>query len=156
MPKVLHAGGEVDAWCTKCRMVLNHRIIAMLGSNPARVECSTCMSHHNFRARAPGEKAPATGRAAGKSASGPRSARPTAASKAQAAIEERERSWAKAIAGKTVDQFRPFTVHDTYEEGELLQHKKFGEGVVLRVVEFRKIEVLFQDATRMLAHGMAS
>lgn len=153
MPKVLHAGGEVDAWCTKCRLVLNHRIIAMLGPNPARVECSTCMSHHNFRARAPGEKAPSAGRASG--TSGPRSARPTAASKAEAAREERERSWAKAIAGKTVDQFRPFSIQDTYEEGDLLQHKKFGEGVVLRVVDVRKIEVLFKDEPRVLAHGMA-
>ena len=25
--------GEIDAWCTKCRMDLNHRIVAMVGDN---------------------------------------------------------------------------------------------------------------------------
>lgn len=59
MTKPLKTGGEVDSWCTKCRMVLNHRIIAMVGPKPVRVECSTCGSHHNYRARAPGEKAAA-------------------------------------------------------------------------------------------------
>ena len=59
MSKPLRAGGEVDAWCTKCKLVLNHRVIAMVAGTPVRVECSTCNgSHHNFRARAPGEKAP--------------------------------------------------------------------------------------------------
>ena len=56
MAKPLKAGGEVDSWCTKCRLFLNHRIIAMVGPRPVRVECSTCGSHHNFRAAAPGEK----------------------------------------------------------------------------------------------------
>ncbi len=42
-------------------MVLNHRIIAMVGTAPKRVECSTCNSHHNFRATAPGEKKTAAG-----------------------------------------------------------------------------------------------
>ena len=59
MAKPLRAGGEVDSWCTKCRLVLNHRIIAMMGPKPVRVECSTCGSHHNYRGTAPGEKAPA-------------------------------------------------------------------------------------------------
>ena len=34
MAKALKAGGEVDSWCTKCRLFLNHRIIAMLGAGP--------------------------------------------------------------------------------------------------------------------------
>ena len=55
--KTLRAGGEVDSYCTKCRLVLNHRIIAMIGNTPRKVECSTCNSHHLYRARPPGEKA---------------------------------------------------------------------------------------------------
>src|SRR5829696_8829141 len=101
MGKPLAAGGEVDSWCTKCKLVLNHRIIAMVGGTPVRVECSTCNSHHNFRARAPGDKAPAAGtRSTGSSSAAPRSTRgPT---KAQQAILDRERSWEKAVSGKAV------------------------------------------------------
>src|SRR4051794_12397599 len=105
MSKPLKAGGEVDGWCTKCKLVLNHRVIAMVSGTPVRVECSTCMSHHNYRAKAPGDKTPAAGtsaRASGASAStssGPRSTR-SSTTKAQQALLDRERSWEKAIAGK--------------------------------------------------------
>jgi len=154
MTKPLKAGGEVDSWCTKCKLVLNHRIIAMVGSNPVRVECSTCNSHHNFRARAPGDKAPATSaRATGKATSaGPKSVRgPT---KAQQAVLDRERTWEKAIAGKGVHDFRAYRVSETFQEGELVRHSKFGDGVVTRIIEGKKVEILFKDEARTLAQGL--
>lgn len=155
MSKPLRAGGEVDSWCTKCKLVLNHRVIAMVGAQPVRVECSTCGSHHNFRARAPGEKAPSTGaRSSGASASsaGPRSVRgPT---KAQQAVMDRERTWEKAIAGKGVHDFRAYRVSETFNEGDLIRHSKFGDGVVTRLLEGKKVEILFKDDARTLAHGL--
>src|ERR1700689_1165734 len=98
-PKPLRAGGEVDSYCTKCRMVLNHRIIAMVGNTPRKVECSTCNSHHLYRARPPGEKAPAGARAAAGTKE-PRAPRVTSATKARALNESREKSWEKAVLGK--------------------------------------------------------
>lgn len=156
MVKPLKAGGEVDSWCTKCKLVLNHRIIAMVGPTPVRVECSTCNSHHNFRARAPGDKAPSTAGtkrvASGASSSGPRSARgPT---KAQQAVLDRERTWEKSIAGKGVHDFRPYRVSEIFEEGDLVRHSKFGDGVVTRLLEGKKVEILFKDDARTLAHGL--
>ncbi|MBX3191625.1 MAG: hypothetical protein KF819_31825 [Labilithrix sp.] len=154
MIKPLRAGGEVDSWCTKCKLVLNHRVIAMVGAQPVRVECSTCGSHHNFRARAPGEKAPSTGArsSAGSTSSGPRSVRgPT---KAQQAVMDRERTWEKAIAGKGVHDFRQYRVHETFNEGDLIRHSKFGDGVVTRLLEGKKVEILFKDDARTLAHGL--
>lgn len=156
MVKPLKAGGEVDSWCTKCKLVLNHRIIAMVGTVPARVECSTCSSHHNFRARAPGDKATSTGgssRAASRaSASGPRSARgPT---KAQQIVLDRERTWEKSVSGKGVHDFRPYRVSEIFDEGDLVRHSKFGDGIVTRLLEGKKVEVLFKDDARTLAHGL--
>src|SRR6185295_13308336 len=154
MSKPLKAGGEVDSWCTKCKLVLNHRIIAMVGSNPVRVECSTCGSHHNFRARAPGDKAPAGGgtRSVVGSA-GPKSTRMSITKAAQAALE-REKTWEKAIAGKAVSQFRPYKVSETFSEGDLVRHTKFGDGVVTRILDPKKVEVLFKDEPRTLAQGL--
>lgn len=152
MSKPLRAGGEVDSWCTKCKLVLNHRIIAMVGPNPVRVECSTCGSHHNFRARAPGEKAPPAGRAT--SSAGPRSARVPSVTKAQQAALDRERTWEKAIAGKGVNEFRNYRVDETFTEGDLVRHKKFGDGVVTRVLDPKKVEILFRDEPRTLAQGL--
>lgn len=159
MTKPLHAGGEVDSWCTKCKLVLNHRIIAMLGPSPKRVECSTCMSHHNYRPRAPGERAPAAGTrssAGPRSTAAPRGPRSAAAAAARAheAAIERERQWEKAISGRALSDFRPYSVATTFSEGELIQHKKFGEGLVMRVVDPSKVEILFRDEARVLAQGM--
>lgn len=156
MSKPLKTGGEVDSWCTKCKLVLNHRIIAMVGATPVRVECSTCGSHHNFRPRAPGEKAPAAGARASSSSSssaGPRSTR-ASATKAQQAALEREKSWEKAIAGKAVTDFRNYRVDQTFAEGDLIRHKKFGDGVVTRVLDPKKVEILFKDEPRTLAQGL--
>ena len=155
MTKPLRAGGEVDSWCTKCKLVLNHRIIAMVGRTPARVECSTCSSHHNFRPRAPGDKAPATGTGTTRTAvagAAPRSAR--APSRAVQAALDRERTWEKAIAGKGVHDFRHYRVSETFSEGDLVRHTKFGDGVVTRILDQRKIEILFKDEPRTLAQGL--
>ena len=156
MSKPLRAGGEVDSWCTKCKLVLNHRVIAMVGTVPVRVECSTCMSHHNYRARAPGEKAPAVSRASSSSSSsaGPRSTRASSVTKAQQAALDRERSWEKAIAGKAVSDFRNYRVDETFAEGDLIRHKKFGDGVVTRILDAKKVEILFKDEPRTLAQGL--
>ena len=154
MSKPLRAGGEIDSWCTKCKLVLNHRIIAMQGAVPVRVECSTCNSHHNFRAKAPGDKAAAggAGKAAGASSAGPKSSRgPT---KAQQTVADRERSWEKAVSGRGVNEFTSYTVALLFNEGDLIRHKKFGDGIVTRIVDANKVEILFRDEARMLAQGL--
>lgn len=156
MSKPLKTGGEVDSWCTKCKLVLNHRIIAMVGGTPVRVECSTCASHHNFRPRAPGDKAPSAVRSGSSSASssaGPRATR-SSVTKAQQALLEREKSWEKAIAGKAVSEFRNYRVDQTFAEGDLIRHKKFGDGVVTRILDPKKVEILFKDEPRTLAQGL--
>lgn len=154
MSKPLRAGGEVDSWCTKCKLVLNHRIIAMVGTAPARVECSTCGSHHNFRGRAPGEKAPGVVTRGGGAGTVPRSTRGSSMTKAQQALLDRERAWEKAVSGKGVTEFRAYRVDQTFTEGDLIRHKKFGDGIVTRIIDPRKIEILFKDEPRTLAQGM--
>jgi hypothetical protein len=158
MAKPLHAGGEVDSWCTKCKLVLNHRIIAMVGPKPVRVECSTCGSHHNFRARAPGEKDPSAttrssnGSGAGGSTRAP--ARDRGPTQREITAREREQTWEKAVLGRTAAEFKPYRITALFNPGDLVKHVKFGDGVVMRIVDARKVEVLFRDEPRTLAQGM--
>lgn len=155
--KPLKAGGEVDSWCTKCRLVLNHRIIAMMGNKPVRVECSTCGSHHNFRALAPGEKPAASAKPASGSRSSsaePRAPRMSSATKAEQARVTRELSWEKAVTGRAVNDFRRYTIYETFAEGDLIRHSKFGDGLITRIIDPSKVEVLFKDETRTLAQSM--
>ncbi len=151
MPKVLRVAGEVDGWCTRCRLVLNHRIVSMDGGKPHQVECLTCRSQHRWRAHAPGEKpAPSERSERRPPASGSPSHAPRVASAARL-----EQQWQKAVLGRAVTDFKVYTVAGSFREGDLIRHKKFGDGVVLRVIDAAKVEVLFRDETRTLAQGMS-
>jgi hypothetical protein len=156
MSKAPHAGGEIDSFCTKCRMILNHRIIAMVGSPPKRVECSTCNSHHNYRARPPGEKAEPGSVSSKKGVSEPRAARVSHVTKAAQARRDLEHSWEKAIAGRAVSDFKRYTVAETFQAGDLVRHTRFGDGVVTQVIDNGKVVILFKDEPRTLAQGLTS
>ncbi len=152
MPKLLKVAGEVDSYCTRCRLVLNHRIVSMKSGKAHQVECLTCRSQHLWRPNAPGDKPAAGGtertRAAssGGAAKGPR---------VSAAAVRHEQTWEKAISGKGVHDFKPYAVSGTFHEGDLVRHKKFGDGVVTRVIDGHKVEVLFRDEARTLAQMMS-
>jgi hypothetical protein len=153
MPKPLRVAGEVDSWCTRCRLLLNHRIVSMKAGKPYQVECLTCRTTHLWRKTAPGDKAPAPGdrpRATGSGAS----AGGTGRSRVSAVAMRHEQRWEQAIAGRGVLEFKTYNAGGNFREGELLRHKKFGDGVVTRVIDAGKVEVLFKDEARTLAQGM--
>jgi hypothetical protein len=153
----MRAGGEVDSYCTKCRLVLNHRIIAMVGQRPRKVECSTCSSHHLYRPTPPGERSQTEGARSNEAGTRePRSVRGSHVTRAEQARQDREKTWEKATVGKALTDFKRYTVVATFSEGELVRHSKFGDGVVTRIVGPSKVEVMFKDETRMLAQGMTA
>jgi hypothetical protein len=149
------AGDEIDSWCTKCKLMLNHRIVAMKGGTPAKVDCQTCKTTHMYRARPPGEKAEKAPKVQPGMSGSSRAPRATTAEKAMAAERERTRTWEKSIAGKAMSDFRSYRTTEHFADGELVRHGKFGDGVVLRIIDSNKIEVLFQDDSRILAHAPA-
>jgi hypothetical protein len=65
-----------------------------------------------------------------------------------------EQTWEKAISGRGVHDFKSYNTSASFREGDLLRHKKFGDGVVTRVIDGSKVEVLFRDEQRTLAQGM--
>jgi hypothetical protein len=151
MPKPLRVAGEVDSWCTKCRLILNHRIVSMKNGKAHQVECLTCRAQHLWRANAPGEK-PAT--AGGATPRARASAAPAAARGLRGTALRLEQQWEKAIAGRGVNEFKTYAVDGTFNEGDLVRHKKFGDGVVTRIIDAHKVEILFRDEPRTLAQAM--
>jgi hypothetical protein len=158
MPKPLRVAGEVDSWCTRCRLILNHRIVSMKSSRPYQVECLTCRAQHLWRPNPPGERSERPGersaRAGDQTGNGDRSRSSATRSTRPHAALRHEQRWEQAIAGHAVLEFKPYEVAATFQEGELLRHKKFGDGVVTRVIDAHKVEVLFRDEARTLAQGM--
>jgi len=141
--KALSAGSEIDAWCTSCRMDLGHRIVAMVGGTPKRVQCLTCNKQHNYRApRSESERVPSKKRA---------TARTTRTSTPRAGAVERE--WRQAISSRSDDIAVPYSMASEYEPGQLLSHPKFGDGVVQDTSAPKKAVVLFEGGPRTLIHG---
>jgi hypothetical protein len=42
-------GDIIDDYCVKCKQIMNHAIVSMLGAEPAKVRCRTCHSDHDYR-----------------------------------------------------------------------------------------------------------
>jgi hypothetical protein len=151
--KPLKVGGEVDSWCTKCKLFLTHRIVAMMGPKPVRVECQTCRSQHNFRERPPGEKVERSeGGVVRRVASG--TPRASSVTRAEQERRDRELSWEKAVNGRSPMDFVKYEPKKAFKVGDLLKHAKFGDGVVTTVIDQQKIEVLFRDEPKKLAHNL--
>jgi hypothetical protein len=150
--KPLSAGSEIDAYCTKCRMDLGHRVIAMVGPTPKRVICQTCNSQHNYRAPR------SEPRTKTRAAAGPRatpSGRTSPAAARGRAEQERKSEWETRISGKALTAFIRYSMERQFSAGDLLLHSKFGEGYVAEVLG-SKISVMFRDGARTLAHKPAS
>lgn len=166
--KKLKPADEIDAYCTKCKLDLSHRIISLEGDKPHRVECQTCHSHHLYRRPKTMAEEPRVTRAVktsgGSSSSGAstKSGAKTpggksASVRAVAAAEAenmRERDWEKRVSGRAVTDFKPYRTTSTFEQNNLVHHPKFGDGFVVRVIDRAKIEVMFKDGARTLAHGL--
>jgi len=118
-------------------MDLGHRIVAMVGRLPKRVVCMTCHSEHNYRA----PKSEATVVGATRKVAGTKGPKKTAKKSARAEWETRVRSGAP---------LRRYDINLSYSVGDLVSHKKFGDGYVSAVVGTTKITVVFSDGERTL------
>lgn len=63
-----------------------------------------------------------------------------------------ELTWEQATEGKPDDAFAAYAMADRYAKGQLVQHVKFGKGVVVDV-ETSRVEILFQEGKKKLGHG---
>ena len=136
----ISAGSEIDAWCTSCRLTLNHRVVAMVGGNAKRVLCLTCNKQHNYRKAKPeGAGAPAS-KAGKKAAAAPK-------------VTGTAREWQANVGERDSAEFLPYSIHTTFETGQLVNHPKFGSGYVKETLASQKLCVLFKDGPRTLVHG---
>lgn len=153
--KPLSAGSEIDSYCTKCRMDLGHRIVAMVGGAPKRVLCLTCNTEHNYRAPQSAKQRDASVRVRGTRAEsarpGPGTMGVRAAAKARTE-NQRYEGWASKTLGQAVDAFTRYSMDHTFKVGELVMHPKFGEGYVDQVLEDGKVNVMFREGAKVLAH----
>lgn len=139
-------GGEVDAFCTRCKLSLAHTILAMVGTKIARVRCNTCMGEHAYRS-APG----LTDRPSASSSRSTSSSRATGASRAEKP-EKVVISFEEQLAGKDIANAPKYSPKDTYQVDQVIQHPTFGLGLVT-AVRGDKADIAFKSETKTLVHG---
>jgi hypothetical protein len=159
--KPLTAGSEIDAWCTKCRMILGHRIVALVRTTPARVICMTCNSEHRYLKTAPGSQSvvPVKRLADGTLAQVGRTGKETTSRKpstSPARSHAKPNEWETRVLGQSVSSFTRYSMGRRFSLGELVAHPKFGDGYVLEVVDPQKVSIMFRDGPKTLAHGQTS
>lgn len=143
----LRAGQEIDAWCTKCKLDLTHRIVAVADGKPARVECRTCYSTHNYRA--PKSGAVAAVQRPTRAATAPSSASP-AAPRAPRKSAAEEHVAVVPPPGAKVHSYR---MTERFAKDQWIVHKVFGNGIVTAEIGDDKIEVRFDSGAKTLVHN---
>ncbi len=136
-------GGEVVAFCTKCRMDLAHTIIAMDGTKPARVQCNTCNGQHNYRGKAVD--------AAPKAPKAPKAAKTSTRGEGKPKSERVRLSFEDQVAAKRGNA-RLYSPKSAYLVDELVNHPTFGVGYV-EGVRLDKVDIVFKSGTKTLIHG---
>ncbi len=132
MPEKILAGENIASYCTKCKLGLDHTIVAMEGEKIVKVKCRTCGSTHKFRDPAD-----------------PPKTRSSKAKKADGTKTSSATLWETGIAGAKGKE-HVYTMSAKYRVGDIVIHDKFGKGVVQKLYS-NKCDMLFQDKERLMA-----
>ena len=140
--KNLSAGDEIDSRCLKCKSVTNHTIIAMLNGKAAKVECNTCHGRHKYRSPVTVKKSSGVRKVGKKKTAGRMSPEVKAAA-----------HYETVLADRSMEGALPYAMTATFAQGDLIDHSKFGLGLVTRKISASRIEVTFRVGIKILVCG---
>ncbi len=134
MTEELSVAQEILSYCTKCKLALAHTIVTLKEPTIVhKVKCNTCKAIHVYRD-------PETKETQRK------------ATKARAKKATITEIWKKALNTANKGE-KSFSIRDTFEVGDIINHTKFGKGVVLSILDGDKIEVIFEEDSKLLVHS---
>ena len=133
----IEIGSDIRALCSKCKAETVHVITKIAGGVVKKVFCKACNSTHNYRDANAEAKSPARKRNAG--TTGTRRSFGARWSTLMGDIEDSE----------VID----YRIDKDLSGVEAIRHKKFGVGVITKVLDGNKIEVLFRDEKKVLVHN---
>lgn len=137
----LTVGKDVLSYCSKCKLNLGHTIVAMKDTQTiAKVKCNTCKAMHAFKDPSQSKTKQSTARA--KKLSSP--------SRSTKIISVSD-LWMDKMTN-TTKKSTPYSVKSRFLEGDVIDHGKFGPGIVEKVID-DKIEVIFRHEIKTLVHN---
>jgi hypothetical protein len=140
MARTQSVANETLAYCTSCKMDLNHVIVAMKGDRIAKVQCLTCKKEHVYRAPK-GATEP--------QAKTPKSKKAETSEEANHSIEV---EWEKLMSAHKDVPVKPYSVKGHFGLGDKLNHPTFGDGIVGKLIYPNKLEVIFRNDVKILIY----
>ena len=152
-------GDRIEARCTRCNDITGHVIVALVGGEIVKVECPPATPKE-----AKGKTAVCRVKAGETRKEAVNSFKPTstpstaaaspaavsrAAAKAQKAAEDMEQNWQRTM-NMTAASARPYAMNESFAVGDVIDHPKFGSGVVQEIFPPDKMQILFRDGAKML------
>ena len=83
----------------------------------------------------------------------PGSGKTTTTKRASSARKSPETLFEELITGRDISQPTRYTIREEFEVDAVVDHKKFGIGVVTKVMADQKVEVTFREGVKILIHG---
>lgn len=134
---------ETLAYCTSCKLDLNHRIVAMKGDQIAKVECLTCRKEHQYKAPKGVKDPKKAPKSRAKKGSGQDEAKSTPV----------EQEWQKLMLQHREKATKAYSTKGHFELGDKIAHPKFGDGIISKLIYPNKVEVIFQMDVKVMLHG---
>jgi DNA-directed RNA polymerase subunit M/transcription elongation factor TFIIS len=138
-------GKDIEAFCTKCKIVLDHIILVDIDQVVSRVKCKTCGSEHRYRSNKPNPK---------KSSSSPdpiREKKVISGSSMPKRISTAPSQWEnKKSEMKPNHLIKTYRTQDTFRLRDVIQHHAFGLGFVEQIISDTRMDVLFCDSIKRM------
>lgn len=133
----LGVGKEVLSYCNKCKLTLAHIIVTMKSDTSiGKVQCKTCSGTHAY-------KDPSNVKAS--KTKGGKKAKKSAAD----SISD---IWMDAVASSSTKS-QKYSIKTKFELGDIIDHPKFGPGVIDKLIDADKIQVIFRHDIKTLIHN---
>ena len=130
---------DVVAYCVNCKMDLAHTVVIMEGETVKRVLCNTCNKEHIYRAPK-GEKPPTNKK------------KPVRKKRAKKLVAP-DVLWDMAMVSVQDLPSNLYTFDGLFESGEKIDHKTFGLGLITKLIQPNKMEVIFKEGTKIMIRG---
>ncbi len=138
MSSSLSAGKEVLSYCNKCKLALAHIIVTMKDEKTIhKCKCKTCGANHAYK---------------DPSAATKKKRRTTTRAKKAPAMSVSD-MWMQKMS-QTKNKSKQYSIKEKFELGDIIDHPKFGPGIVEAILDNVKMEIMFRHEIKVLMHNM--
>ncbi len=134
----ISVGKEVLSYCSKCKLTLAHLVVAMKSPTQiGKVTCKTCKGTHAYK---------------DPSAVSARKTKSRTSTKKTAAKTSVSDMWMDAMANSKTKSLS-YSTKTNFTIGDIIDHPKFGPGVVEKSLDGNKVQVIFRHEIKVLIHN---